>query len=235
MGPVVRVRTAVGITAGIITAQVVAAWFAEKGWLALPERQWPPARWHIELGNLSEALAAFAGAGAALIALWIAGRDRRDRKADRRREEKTEARLVRLDVEPLSGRPVVLVMVRNFGALPVLDVDAIGATWTTERDARVAISRHGRGAVARVLPILRPWNNDLKYEEKAEFEIQFFHPETGETLVPKVDHTVPGGVVEMYLRVDPTTVTARIQFTTANGIRWETVTDGAGTGETRRV
>jgi hypothetical protein len=121
-----RVRTAVAITAGIITAQVAAAWFAEKAWLALPDRRWPPARWHIELGNLSEALAAFAGAGAALIALWIASRDRRERKAERRTEENTVARLVRLDVESSNGRPVVVVKVRNFGPLPILDVAANG-------------------------------------------------------------------------------------------------------------
>jgi hypothetical protein len=170
-----------------------------------------------------------------LIALWIAGRDRRDRNAERHAEEKTVARLVRLDVEPISGRPVVVVKVRNFGPLPILDVAADGATWTTHPDARLEITRLGRGGVARHLPVLRPWNNDLRYEEMAEFEIQFLHPQTGETLVPKLDHKVPGGVVEMYQRVDPTTVTARIRFTTASGIRWETITHGVGTGETRRA
>jgi hypothetical protein len=231
----VRVRTAVGITAGIITAQVAAAWFAEKAWLALPESRWPPARWHIELGNLSEALAAFAGAGAALIALWIAGRDRRDRKAERWAEENTVARLVRLDVQAASGRPVVVVKVRNFGPLPILDVTGAGATWTTHSDARLPITRLGRPTVGRQLSVLRPWNNDLKYEEMVEFEIQFLHPSKDETLVPKVDHKVPGGVVPMYEPVELSTVVAKIQFTTPNGIRWETITDGAGTGETRRV
>lgn len=32
-----------------------------------------------------------------------------------------------------------------------------------------------------------------------------------------------------------TTGSARIRFTTASGTRWETVTHGAGTGETRQV
>ncbi|MGA8332041.1 MAG: hypothetical protein WB777_22530 [Mycobacterium sp.] len=97
------------------------------------------------------------------------------------------------------------------------------------------ITRQGRGTVARHLPVLRPWNNDLKYEEMVEFEIEFLRPSTGETLVPRKDHEVPSGVIPMWQRVDPSTVTAEIQFTTPNGIRWETLTDGVGTGETRRV
>jgi hypothetical protein len=68
-----------------------------------------------------------------------------------------------------------------------------------------------------------------------EFNVQFLHPSKDETLVPKMDKQVPGGVIEMYQRVDPSTVVARIQFTTPIGIRWETLTNGAGTGETRRV
>lgn len=126
-------------------------------------------------------------------------------------------------------------MVRNFGPLPILDVAANGATWTTHPDARIVITCQGRGTVARHQAVLRPWNNDLKYEEMVEFNIQFLHPSKDETLVPKMDKQVPGGVVEMYQRVDPSTVVARIQFTTPNGTRWETLTDGAGTGETRRA
>ncbi|MBV8861414.1 MAG: hypothetical protein JO259_06095 [Mycobacterium sp.] len=229
-----KVRTAVGITAGIITAQVTVAWFAAKAWLPIPDR-WPPTRWHIELGNLSEALAAFAAAGAAFIALWIAACDRRDRNLERRAKEETVARLVRLDVEPINGRPVVIVKVRNFGPLPILDVAANGATWTTHPDARLPIAGLGRGTVGHQLSVLRPWQSDLKHEETVEFEIQFLHPTKDETLIPRKDDKVPGGTVTLYQRVDPTTVTAKFRFTTADGIRWETTTAGAGTGTPKRV
>ena len=126
---------------------------------------------------------------------------------------------------------MLIVKLRNFGPLPILDVAANGASWTTRPDARLPITRLGRPTVGRQLSVLRPWNNELKYEEMVEFEIQFLHPSKDETLVPKMDHKVPRGVVEMSKSVDPATVVAKIQFTTPNGMRWETVTDGAGTGE----
>ena len=230
-----RVRTAVSITAAIIIAQGAVTWFAAKAWLAIPECHLPPNRWHIELGNFSEALAAFAAAGAALIALWIAGRDRRDRKKGRLDGEKTVARLVRLDVEGIDGRPVLLVKVRNFGPLPILDVTATDASWIEHPNARCPITRHGRDAVSSKQSILRPWQNDLKYEEMIEFEIQFLHPAEDKTLVPQIEKRVPGGTMTLYKRVDPSKVVAKIQFTTASGIRWETLTNGAGTGETARL
>jgi hypothetical protein len=115
-----KTRTAVWITIAIVIANSAITWFAIKAWLAIPGRHWPPNRWHIELGNLSEALAASASAGAALAALWaasvalrVADRDRRDRQQEREDEEKTHARLVRLSVET---RLAVLVNRPDFRA-----------------------------------------------------------------------------------------------------------------------
>ena len=59
------------------------------------------------------------------------------------------------------------------------------------------ITRLGRGALAPQVSILRPWNNDLKYEEMAEFAIQFVHPSKDETMVPKIVKQVRGGVIDV--------------------------------------
>jgi hypothetical protein len=238
-----RVRTAVGITVAIVSAQVAVAWLAADAWRAIPQGRWPPARWHIELGSLSDALAAFAGTGAALIALWIAGRDRRDRFMERREEEQSVARLVRLDVHTsmiarLQGGdncPVATVRVRNFGPLPVLDVTVTEAQWTEHPEARCPVTPRGRGMVNRKQAILRPWQPDQKIEESIEFDVEFLHPTEDVTVVPKAEQQTPRGTLIRYMDVDLTKVIVKVRFTTANGLRWEATTDGAATGETVRV
>jgi hypothetical protein len=125
---------------------------------------------------------------AAFVALRIAGRDRRDRKQEREEEDKTHARLISLNVETLSGRPVLLVKVRNFGPLPVLDITATEATWSEHPTARCPINRQGRGRVDREQSILRPWQNDQTYEEMIQFEIEFPHPTEDKTLVATVEN-----------------------------------------------
>ena len=85
--------------------------------------------WHVELGPLSEWAGAVATTGAVMVALYIAGRDRRQRLAERHTEDQTQARLVRLEVSLWRNKPVVVVKLLNFGSLPILDVelrDAIG-------------------------------------------------------------------------------------------------------------
>jgi hypothetical protein len=239
----VKVRTAVGITAAIITAQITIAWFAADAWRAIPERRWPPARWHIELGNLSEALAAFAATGAAFIALWIASRDRRDRFTERRKGEEAVARLVRLDVHSsvvagLQGGnncPVATVRVRNFGPLPVLDVTVTEANWTERLEARCPVTPRGRGMVNRKQAILRPWQSDQKIEESIEFDVEFLHPTEDVTLVPEAEVQLPKGALVRYKDIDLTKVIVKVRFTTVNGLRWEATTAGAGTGDTVRV
>jgi hypothetical protein len=225
-----RVRTAVGTAAAIIVAKGAITWFAAKAWLAIPGRHWPPNRWHIDLGNLSEALAAFAAAGAAFVALWIAGRDRRDRKQEREDEEKTHARLVRVNIEQLSAQAVLLVKVRNFGPVPVLDVTVTDATWSEHPTARFQITREGRRPVDREQSILKPWQSDQTYEESIQYHLVFLHPNENTPLAPLAERQYSGGPTR-YAPIDLSKVVAKVQFTTANGVRWETPTKDTGAGE----
>lgn len=241
-----RVRTAVGITAAIIVTQGVLTAFTLKAWHAIPGRHWPPNRWHIELGNLSEALAALASTGAALVALWaglialrVANRDRQDRKQERDDEEKTHARLVRLEAEMrtinlhswASPSPVVAVKVRNFGPLPVIDVRVTSATWSEHPAARCRATNLAR----RPSSILRQHQSDQPYDEMVEFAVEFLPPTDEGTVIP-VEGQYPGGQgIPIFAKIDLSKVVVKIQFTTANGVRWETPTKGVGTGETMRV
>lgn len=121
-----RVRTAVGITTVIIIAEGAITWFAAKAWFAIPGRHWPPNRWHIELGNLSEALAAFAAVGAAFVALWIATRDRRDRMKQRDAEDEAQAKLVIVSAECPNSPLQLQIRVVNNAPRAIVDVTFVG-------------------------------------------------------------------------------------------------------------
>ena len=200
-------------------------------------RGWPPPR--IELGNLSEAVGAAATFAAVVVALIIAGRDRRERARERRDEELTRARLVRLTVSGDTSRPTVSVKVRNFGPLPVLDVRLVdakhcghsGASWgpvTTNWQS----SRQAWEMLER--PILMP-NDNLKdkYSTIAEFAVLFMDQEggwIGEVNPRTADYQTPS-----WMPIDVTTVVLTIHFTTADGVRWSVLTTGPGAGEPVRL
>jgi hypothetical protein len=234
-----KVRTAIGITAGIIAAEIAITWFAMRGRSAILARHWPPNRWHIELGNLSEALAAIATASAAFVALWIAGREPRDRMREREDEDRTHARLVYLDVRlrtvvlrsAREGVPVVEVTVRNFGPFPVLDVEVSDAIWKEHSDA------HWRSNIlsGRSYNILRPHSTDNSFEEMREFGVEFLRPDEDQTVVPVTGHYPGGNQLPIYAAIDLSNVVIKVQFTTASGVRWETAIQGDSRGEPVRV
>jgi membrane protein implicated in regulation of membrane protease activity len=109
--------------------------------------------WHTYGGHITATeiavLSPIATFLAAVVALWVAGRDRRDRMQEREDEEKTHARLVALQVSQDTGRAAVIVEVRNFGPLPVLDVEVVDATWSEHREGPVGNAGHrvaGKGS-----------------------------------------------------------------------------------------
>lgn len=71
-----------------------------------------------EIGVLAP-IATFSAAGAAL---WIAGRDRRDRRQERREVAIGQARLVIINAEPKSGNRLG-IYVDNYGREPIRDVE----------------------------------------------------------------------------------------------------------------
>jgi hypothetical protein len=235
-----RVRTAVGIGIAFVTVKAALTAVALSAGVAAPERRWPPDSWHIELGPFAEWLAAFVAAGAAAVALWIATRDRLDRTAERHNEEKTHARLVRLNVESETSRPVISVKVRNFGPLPIIDVRFVDATWRGHPEARWKLLEAfwqprdlPRNSDHR--PILMPsQGGEDTVSTLVEFAVSFRDPAEDSPLVPVAKH-FPASGLSQYVKTDVSEVVAKIRFTTANGVRWEAPTQGAGAGEPARL
>ncbi|MGC2380721.1 MAG: hypothetical protein WA622_26970 [Mycobacterium sp.] len=232
------------VVSGFVVVKAALTWVVLNTWASYPKRPGVH-HWHIELGPLAEWLAAAAAAGAAITALYIAGRDRKQRSAERHDEEKTQARLVRMEVSQWHNKPVVTVQVRNFGSLPILDIELSDATWSQHPDARWVTNwgmntwpKTEPAQVGLHRPILKPHIelDDRAFDRLVEYEICFIHHAEDRPLRPKVT-TGPAAnyLVPNYVPTDLSTVVAKIRFTTANGVRWETPTNGAGSGEPVRL
>jgi hypothetical protein len=132
-----RVRTAVAVVSGFVVAKAALTWLALEGWGSLPQRPGFIGHWRIQLGTFGEWFAALATAAAVGVALYIAWKDRHDRISERHDEQKTHARLVQLSVDGrANNRAAVTVEARNFGPLPVIDIDLVDATWSEHPEAQ---------------------------------------------------------------------------------------------------
>lgn len=81
----------------------------------------------IDWGLVISALAAFGSIGAAVAALYIATKDRRERKQERDAADEAHAKLVILNINSSTGRvgwdaPEYSVQCMNHGSMPILDV-----------------------------------------------------------------------------------------------------------------
>jgi hypothetical protein len=147
---------------------------------------------------------------------------------------------VQLFVETETGRPAVVVQARNFGPLPVIDVDLVDATWSEHRDARwEPLKSHwvgrGRQATSTHRPILMPSQGvEDTFDTLAYFVIRFLHPTADRPLAP-IEPRTAKLPVPRYVRTDLSNVVVKVRFTTADGARRETPTKGAGSGEPARV
>ena len=214
---------------------------ALEAWGSLPHRPGFIGHWRIQLGTFGEWFAALATAAAVGVAFYIAWKDRHDRISERHDEQKTHARLVQLLVDGGSNsRAAVTVEARNFGPLPVIDIDLVDAMWSEHPEARwVPLDSHwqARGLTANSThrPILMPSQGvEDTFDTLAHFVIRFMHPTEERPLAPieprTADYPIPS-----YMRTDVSSVVAKVQFTTADGVRWETPTKGSGSGEPVRL
>jgi hypothetical protein len=199
---------------------------------------WRAFDWH--LGDVGGWLSGLGAIGAAIVALGIAGRDRRERTNERHDEERTQARLVRLSVETQGNRPALTVQARNFGPLPVIDIDLVDATWSEHPEARwIALPSlwQARGLPTNTLhrPILMP-SQDIQdtYDTVAEFVICFMHPTEDRPLAP-IDPRTADYKIPNYVPTDLANVVVKVQFTTPDGVRWEMPSNGNGAGEPVRI
>ncbi|MFN3007032.1 hypothetical protein [Mycolicibacterium wolinskyi] len=237
-----RVRTAVAIGVSVVAAKAALTWLALQAWAALPQRPAFVSHWRIQLGTVGEWFAAFATTAAVGVALYIAGRDRSERNAERRDEQRTHARLVQLSTHSESNRSAsVVIEARNFGPLPVIDVDVVDATWSKHPDAHwVPRDSHwvgrGRPATNTHRPILKPSQGvEDTYDTLAYFVVMFHDPADPERPLGTVEPRTASYQVPSYIPLDMSEVVVHVRFTTADGIRWETPTKGLGSGEPTRV
>jgi hypothetical protein len=97
---------------------------------------WVAFGWH--LGDVGGWLSGLGAISAAIVALRIARQDRTERIAERHDEQRrTHARLVQASIEGgNNSRAAITVQGRNFGPLPIIDVDLVDANWSEHPEAR---------------------------------------------------------------------------------------------------
>jgi hypothetical protein len=162
----------------------------------------------------AQALAAALGSlFAAGTALWIASRDREERKGERAVTAKTQAELVVVAVKLTHGRSFG-VDVTNFGTSAVLDVTFDSAKFETVPESTYKVSN---GSPRVVLDSDR---------QPHTFWVEFVN-DAGESVMPGTFNDVYQEWESGPARPDPSKVTAWVRFRDAQGIRWRRGNSGS--------
>ena len=143
---------------------------------------------------------------AAATALWIANRDRKDRKDERAVAAKAQAELVVVTVKLTHGRPFD-VDVTNFGTSGVLDLTLDSASFETVPDATYEVSNPGPRVVLDA------------DREVHTFGVEFVD-DAGESVMPGTFDTEYQEWESGPTRPDPSKVSAWVRFRDAQGIKW---------------
>ena len=169
----------------------------------------------------TEALASVATVAATGVALFIATRDRHERRADRLDADRAQARLVLLEVDgPYRGAedrpPHFIVHIEANGVQPILDVALESATYVVDDSRSVELITQSGGMV----PIVKP--------ERAPGGLPVWLPSTGDVAE---ELSAAGGDDAHGNYVNPSihcgNVAAVVQFTDASGNRWRRSRQGA--------
>jgi hypothetical protein len=200
-----RVRTAVTIVTAFVVVKGALTAIALTAWAIISERRWPVDHWHIELGPLTEWLAGIAAAGAAIVALWIATRDRWERRRERDAADEAQANLVLVEVFPSQGFAGFDVRVTNYGSRAVLNVEFETAQFEPFPNAEPVLGERAR----RRIPVV-----DCDREPGGFW---FGFVEDGSSVI--TGHTDSHGnwVSD---NADATKVAAYVRFKDADGNRW---------------
>jgi hypothetical protein len=161
-----------------------------------------------DLGLVVNALAAIGSVGAAFAALYIATRDRSERRRERDAADEAQARLVQVDVDRPEGEAAFVVRIRNYGDRAIIGPAVEGASLNKRPDAQ--------------WKELNEWIDILPPYREAAFEgtlpLRFFDAE-GDP-VPKLLALV-GDMAPLFEDVDEKPIVA-VHFMDANGNYWTT-------------
>lgn len=166
---------------------------------------------NVNFSLIVNALAALGSVSAAVVALWIATSDRRDRQKEREEADRKQAGLVRIKArwqslgydqdESVRVAPYIQVGINNFGTLPIVDVQL--TRWEWEGHEARFVMKPPYEPPAAVLPSFRSTAGD-----RAEW-MEF---------VPTDDVTKTAMAAPTITRNTDLTVT--VEFTDAGEKRW---------------
>lgn len=172
--------------------------------------------WSVEYGTVADWFAAGGSVFAAVTALYIAGRDRIDRKRQLAADQEAQAKLVMVEIGATSNDRndvVYYVTVENHSALPVLDVSPHSASAAAFEYA------HAQLGPAK-LEIVQPDGDNRSLGKCLRFIA------ADGTVVPKVSDQTNGGF-KLFTIPKPESqgVVCWVRFADAHGNRWAKSTE----------
>jgi hypothetical protein len=163
----------------------------------------------VDWGLVVNSIAAVGAVGAAFIALFIAIRDRNERRRERDRADEAQARLVHVDADRPEGEAAFVVRIRNYGDRPIIGPAVESASLHKRPDAR--------------WKDLNEWIEILPPYREAAFEgtmsLKFFDAD-GDP-VPKLLALVGDTAAPLFEDVDKTPIVV-VHYMDANGNYWYT-------------
>jgi hypothetical protein len=173
----------------------------------------------VDNSRWTDSLSSVATVAATGVALYIATRDRSDRKADKLDADRAQARLVLLTVSEPSSRCFGLT-VENHGTQPILAVRFDSARYN-DGSHDIRLEQRGEDYDSKVFQVVRPHDES----PPAHFAITHAASDSAAEAL-----FATGAVSEYgdwtYPDVDVTKVTAAVTFTDAGGKTWRRSSSG---------
>jgi hypothetical protein len=159
-------------------------------------------------------ISAAGAVGAAVAALWIATRDRHERRSERHAADRAQARLVLIEARSSQQSIYYHLDVHNHGTQPILDV-SLDTAILKGHPARWK-PREGSDSVIRVI---RPETDEALRSFVGEF--------INDDGTPITDYTSDADGNRRYPnKPDTNLISATINFTDANGNIWRLTSEG---------
>lgn len=166
------------------------------------------------------ATSAVGAVAAAVVALVIATRDRRERRSERHAADRSQARLILVEVRSPQRTPTYYIDIANHSATPILDVE-LDHVVLNSTSTRWELDEHS----ASKIRVVKPEPN----EAPPSFVGEFLDLAGDHIAVNRPDRL---GTPNYPDKPDPSLVYAAIRFTDSSGNMWRTDTDGNLTYET---
>jgi|GEM_PF-1747942 len=164
----------------------------------------------VDWSLVADAVAAFGSLSAAIVALYIASRDRHDRKQERNAAELAQAELVRVNVDWIQDSSEFSVRIRNYGDRAIIGVAVDSAHMRKPSDARWI------DELGSVLDVVQP---ERDAPSGGVLPLRFV--DSAGDRIPKIKALIGDNMTPLFEDFDKHPIVV-VHFMDANGCYWKT-------------